>query len=220
MSLPAPKALNLWEYMQSLLEGLEDYIETLPASHKEEGQHHLKSFQQLADLLDTDTTFTPLHGSIAFPTSKIERLGIGGEIVRLRTRMTLQELADKFNLTAPTVSRFLKRYDKMKASEKSQVRRHSVFDIFDRLEELSAMIYRQLAALENQPETHVKYIAELRQTLDLAARLAKELYTIRKYEQFKSAVVEVLLSELPERRRELQQRFALLAHLAPVDEDV
>lgn len=220
MSLPAPKALNLWEYMQSLLEGLEDYVETLPASHKEEGQHHLKGFQQLADLLDTDTTFTPLHGSIVFPTSKIERLGIGGEIVRLRTRMTLQELADKFNLTSQTVSRFLKRYDKMKASEKSQVRRHSVFDIFDRLEELSSMIYRQLAALENQPETHVKYIAELRQTLDLAARLAKELYTIRKYEQFKSAVVEVLLSELPERRRELQQRFALLAHLAPVDEDV
>lgn len=214
------KAPTVWEQMLQLVQDLQDFFVELPEEHAEEAEEHLQRLKVLVSLLDKNSSEMLVAGPAPRRArNKIERLGLGNEMLRLRPRMTLQELGEHFGISTHSVSRFFQQYDKMTATERSKVRRNSVFDTFERLEELSAMIYRQLAILDAQPETHVKYIAELRQTLDLAARLSKDLYTIRKYEQFKSAVVEVLLTELPHRRAELQQKFSLLTHLAPTIED-
>lgn len=212
------RRVTVWEQLESVLSDLDSFVAQLPEEQRAEGQEHLRALRALIDVLDTDLAQSPVATGVSLPKDKIERLGLGPEIIRLRPRMTITQLAEHFNLSEETIRRFLRRYDQMKASEKSRLRSSSVFDVFDRLEELAAMIYRQLAILEAQPETHVKYIAELRQVLDLAARLTKDLYTIRKYEEFKKAVVDILMQELPHRRAEVQQRLAMLASTLPKPE--
>lgn len=208
--------MSLWLELDELQLDIASFVEDLEPEQAAEGRMYAAQLKTLIELLQTDSKNLPTAEPVAvLPRCKVQRLGLADELVRLRPQMSVEQLSAKYSLGADTIRRFFKRYDAMKPTERVRARKHSVFDTFERLEELTAMIHRQLAVLQSQPDVHVKYIAELRMTLDLAARLSKDLYTIRKYEDFKKSVVEILLSELPERRQELQQRFALISSTLP-----
>lgn len=141
--------------------------------------------------------------------TKIENLGIGNEVIRLKEelKMSYREIAEKFNLSEGTVARFYKLYEQSKPLERSRVRSKSVMDFVNNWETLGAMIYRQLARLESDPENHVKYISELRQlSKDVAAFQTK--YTAQQQvEQIKEIAQEILSTELPHRKQEIALRF-------------
>jgi hypothetical protein len=147
--------------------------------------------------------------------SRIERLGLANEVLRLREAgYTYQEIADRYRaegLTADLVGRFCRGYDRLQAAERLRVRRQSIFETQQRLEDISSMLYRLIARLEveHNDETLVKAIGELRQTAALAQQVMKDMVTYAQYQQFKQAVLALIAEYVPaERRGELAQRIA------------
>lgn len=145
-------------------------------------------------------------GSIEIPTaevkklteigrSKIERLKLGAEIIRLRRseNLTYAQIAQRLELSTSVIKQFCNSYDQMSPLEKTRIERSSVFDTVHQLEDLSAIIYRQLARLEyNDPENHVRYISELRQCIKQAQDVANAISHQRQREQLKEAIVAIL----------------------------
>lgn len=141
--------------------------------------------------------------------SMIYKLGIESEVVKLREAGdTIANIAARFSMSTRTISRFFKHFDSLSLITKAKIKNSSVMNTTDRLEELMAMILRQLNKLEGlDNETHVKYIGELRQTIGLAAQISEKIATYTAYKEFSKAVENILLAELPERRLEIIQRL-------------
>jgi hypothetical protein len=141
--------------------------------------------------------------------SKIEKLGIGAEIIRLRgeAKMSYKDIATRFQLSASTVKNFCELYDKSKPLEQAKVRSTTPLDYERTWEDLGAMIYRMLARLENDPENHVKYISELRQLSVVVEKFQNKQTAQQKIEQIIHINKEILLDVLPEKAHLIMQRF-------------
>lgn len=165
------------------------------------------------EVLDSDVTFLPIiHEGVSLIKyrSTVERLGLGGEIVRLRRdhHMTYEQIATRLGLNVNTVQSFIRQYERLTPLQKAKVQRRSIFDTTERMEELAAMIYRQLARLEGaNDELAVRYTAELRSTIELAAKLTKEIANYQKFQQLVQVVTEILMEELPKDRQRILQRI-------------
>jgi hypothetical protein len=145
--------------------------------------------------------------------SKIERLGIGKEIVRLRleNRVSIKEIAEKFSLSAATVSQFLKVYDQAKPDEQVRMRRTSIFDTTEQYERLNVkldLLYAKVISSDQQ--VSVQVLGEMRKTIESAERFMAKYSEREKMERVLLIIQEVLQSELPEKRVAIMQRFAAL----------
>lgn len=184
-----------------------------------QGEVLYKRAQSLVTTLDTDTVALPIIKERSLTRqykSKIERLGIGGVLIQQRQAgESIPALARHHTLGEDTIRRFFKTYDAAKPTEKARLRRNSMTDIVGRLEELGAMIYRQLARLEgNQDDIHVKYVTELRLTIELSSKLAQQMISYQRYEEFIRCVGEILKSELPDRKAEIIQKLNKLSSIS------
>ena len=145
--------------------------------------------------------------------SKIERLGIGKEIVRLRleNRVSLKEIAEKFSLSTATVSQFLKVYDQAKPDEQVRMRRTSIFDTSEQYERLGVkldILYAKVIGSDQQ--VSVQVLGEMRKTIESAERFMGKYSEREKMERVLLIIQEILQSELPEKRVAIMQRFAAL----------
>jgi len=142
--------------------------------------------------------------------SKVERLRLSSEIIRLKEveRLTFEQIATRVGLSVSTVSKFYKYYSEAKPTEKVRLKKASVFDSTQQLEDLHAMIFRQLERLEGDPENHVKYIPEARQVLKLAMDYIGTVNQKQEIENIKAKVRAILLQLAPEKRDEILKAFA------------
>lgn len=143
--------------------------------------------------------------------SIIQRMQISSELIRMRGEpgMSIAKLSEIFAVAPGTISRFFRYYDKAKPSEKIRMQRASIFDSAEQLEELSVTIQRNMARLEGvNDEVNVKLIAELRQTIQLAALLTEKMANYQRYNAFMQAVYDILKEELPQRRNEILARIS------------
>ncbi|MGG6281743.1 hypothetical protein ACQ4M3_09255 [Leptolyngbya sp. AN03gr2] len=209
----ASAAIGLIEQLGVILEDLNSYKNTLPSIHQVELVGIATRLTSLIKVLDEDENLPSLVQSMQLSgrvSSKVERLRLGGEIIRLRElgRMSIDEIATQIALAPQTVSRFLKYYDSIKdPSEKSRFQRASIFDTTNQLEDLSAMIYRQLAKLESvDPEHHVRYIGELRMTIKAAQEWMDRVSNAQKMDELKSVVAEILMRYVSETDRPMAIR--------------
>jgi hypothetical protein len=210
-------ALALIEQFEQLVVSLESFKHTLKGKAKTEMELHLSTLKSLVNLLDedgnsVDNTSAKMSGNL--PTSEIERLGIGGELLRLRQQgTTIKKLAEMYNLQSHQVSRFFKRYDQAKPKEKVRLQRTSVFDTTQQLEELMVVIRRQAARLEGvNDDVNVKVLGEWRQVIQLAAQLAEKMANAERFQQFTATVYEILATELPARRTEILKKISAVGH--------
>ena len=214
----AHKALAFMEQFQQVKRDLDELKTVLPRTYRSECEAISTKLGALLTVLDVgeEEIFKTITGASTegVVRSKVERLRIGGEIIRLRTevRMSYADIAERFAIATSTVSAFCKAYEQASPSEQARIRRTSIFDAGNQYEELGAMIYRQLARLETSgdAENHVKYISELRQTLKQAEQWMERISVNSKLEQIRGIVMEVLLDECPEKRTLIMQRFAAM----------
>lgn len=203
-------ALGIIEHLQEVVQNLQVFGESLPEKYRSEFRVHLAKLEAVVAVLDTNAVHLPvLHGDAGAKLAKhatITRLGIAGELVRLRNtgKYTLEALAAQFDVPLSEVQRFFRYYDQASPSEKAKFRRQSVFDVSERLEDLLQIIIRQLARLEGlNDEVHVKYVAEFRQVISLATSLIEKVNNYQRIQQLIALVGDILVQELPERQREI-----------------
>lgn len=140
--------------------------------------------------------------------SKVEQLKLGKEIERLRRveRLPVKEIAARLNLSESQVSTFLRTFDAMSPLEQAKTRRASIFETVNQVEELASIIYRQMARIEGiENETHVRYVAELRQTIKLAQDIVSGMAQQRQIDEIKTLVMSLIAEvneELPPVKRD------------------
>jgi hypothetical protein len=166
-------------------------------NNSEDGEEILKSLNA-----EADTNSSSVRGVIA-------NLGIGSEIIRLRNieRRSYREIAERYSLSERSISKFCRLYDQMTPLEKVKERNRSIMDFVGHWEEMGTLIYRMLAKLENDPENHVRYIAELRQLLKNVEGFQARYTAQQELQQVKDIVREILLQELPEKQALILARF-------------
>lgn len=183
---------------------------TINAMQKESIGNCVSQLNNIINVLDEEANPITLNSYISLGfKSVIERLGIAGEVIKLRKQgITVNKIAEMFDITQTTIMRFFKYYDYLKPVEKLKYHESSVMNTTERLEELMNMILRRLHALEGiDDELHVKYIGELRQTFSLAAQVAEKIVTYQRYQQFTEDVWDILKTELPDRRAEIMAKI-------------
>lgn len=165
--------------------------------------------KSIVNILDTEAAPIEIYNNIELGNrlnvSIIDKLGIGGEVVRLRKQgHTIAQIAAQFKLDTTTISRFFKYYDKQSTKAKLKYEGRSVFETTERLEELQTIILRNIHRLEgDKDDVAVKYVTELRQTLALAVNITEKMANAKALDELKELVVTVLTSELPHRRKEI-----------------
>lgn len=211
-------ALSLIEQLQEVAAGLAVFAEKLPLEHQSELRVHLARLDAILAVLDTNMVYVPvLHGDEARKLAKhatINRLGLAGELIRLRNtgKYTDEALAGMFDLDVAEVKRFFRYYDAAAPSEKAKLRRQSVFNVSERLEDLLQIIVRQLARLEGlNDEVHVKYVAEFRQVVALATSLLEKVNHYQRLQQLIALVGDILVQELPDRQKEIIDKIYRLS---------
>lgn len=152
--------------------------------------------------------------------SRIERMGLGREIIRLRTenKLKIEEIANRFDLSVYAVSQFLKAYEKAKPLEQARMRRTSIFDTQAQYETLGAQIHILLGKVQGiDNQVSVQVLGELRKTIESAEKFMARLSDQQKVDKIRQIVMEVLMDELPEKRIDIMKRFQELdmgRHLA------
>jgi transcriptional regulator with XRE-family HTH domain len=219
----ANAALSLVEQIEILIRDVHLFAQALSDQHErsecESFSGRLKTLYQMlnndGELL-FDVTGTNRSLKEAYPT-KIERLGLSKEIIRLReeNRLSIADIANKYGLSNLTVSKFLQTYDSAKPIDKVKMKSTSIFSITEQIESLAAGIYRQMSRLEgSNDEVHVKYVAELRQTIAMADKYLDKASAISeanaKVEQIRAVIMETLMEELPDKRTAIIKRFEAL----------
>lgn len=212
------EALSFVEQAIEVQERLEDFSRYLPLEYKSEYDNVLQELKLVVDILDSEqcpldiVKHKPLASQLR--KNKIERLGVAGEVIKLRRHdnKTMQEIGDMFNVSARSVSRFFRYYDGLAPSQKSKYNRKSVFELTERLEELQTMILSQIYSLQGvKDEIAVKYVGELRQSLELAMKVAEKINDSkqmrREYEEFKQTIFDILKQELPHRQGEIIEKM-------------
>ena len=207
-------ALSFVEEFLEVRDQLKEFKNVLPLDYKSEYNKVLEELDILIDIIDSENTPVELVKgkklSGLLKRNKIERLGIAGEVVKLRRQdnCSMSEIAEMFNLSHKTVSRFFKYYDSLVPSQKSKYNRKSIFELTERLEELQTMILSQIYRLQGvKDDIAVKYVGELRQSLELAMKVAEKINDSkqmrREYEEFKQTIFDILKKELPHRQAEI-----------------
>lgn len=209
----AAKAVSYMEQLEHIISSIEGMSKLVSAEYSGELKaiaarasalyHALDTTEEGASLIENGNKLSGVS------LSKIDRLKLGSEIKRLRDNgKTYTEIGEYLDISPQKVSQFCRAYDAAPPSKKAEMRKSSIFDIASNMEDLGAMIYRQLARLENtDPEHHVKYTGELRQLL-VAAQKFMESHSARlKIESIGMLVSEILIDELPEKRAKVLARF-------------
>lgn len=209
----AAKAVSYMEQLEHIITSIQGISELVSAEYSGELKaiatrasalyQALDNTEEGASLIDNGNKLSGVS------LSKIERLKMGSEIIRLRNNgKNYKETGDYLGISPQKVSQFCKAYDAAPPSKKAELKKSSIFDIASNMEDLGAMIYRQLARLENtDPEHHVKYTGELRQLLVAAQKFMESHSAQRKIDSIGMLVSEILMDELPEKRAKVLARF-------------
>jgi transcriptional regulator with XRE-family HTH domain len=143
--------------------------------------------------------------------SKIERMGLGREILRLRNeaKLSIKDIAERFSISSGTVSQFLKAYEQAKPSEQAIMRRTSIFDTTEQWERLGARMESLYARVEmSDNQVSVQVLAEFRKTIESAEKFMGKLSDQQKLDQIRQVVQEVLIEELPGKRVQIINKLS------------
>lgn len=172
----------------------------------------VKTLYEMVDNSDAEFDVVAAQKTLSeIAPSKVERMGLGREIVRLRaeSRFTIKEIAEKYSLSTKTVSQFLKVYEKAKPSEQALMRNTSIFDTFDSFERLNGRLEALFARVEMSDfQVSVQVLAEFRKTIESAEKFMSRMSDQEKLDRIRQVVQEVLIQELPEKRVEIINKLA------------
>lgn len=147
--------------------------------------------------------------------NKVQRLGLSKEVVRMSTnlRLTPKEISaaltdQGIEIGHNAIITFLTQYENSSYAEKIKAKTSSIFDTPEQLERLLTIINTQLGRLSNaidpkQQENHKGYVAELRQSLKLAADLQMSVHKQMEQARFQADIREILVNICTAEQRDL-----------------
>lgn len=213
----ADTALAIIEQFEAAINDLESFINELPQIYYDEGQPMLQRLKSLYETVDLNvgSGIDTLDYNVKSARSKIERRRLSSEVVRMSEKqgLTNEEIAERIgDISKDTVGKFLREYRKAKPSERARIRRTSIFDTYDQLEKLAAMIYRELARWEGQDgDVHVKYVKELRELIKESHQWMDRVSEREKLEEIAMTVQDVIFEYVPaENQKKVVERFETL----------
>lgn len=208
--------MGLIEELGEVTEELRDLARiTSKQTHRDTMNSICERLEFIVNVLDTQADPIVIRRNTQLSerfTSVVVNLGISGELIRMRQQgVALNVICRTLNISTEAARRFFRYYDSITPTEQIKYNKNSVMNTTERLEELMNMILRRLHALEGMnDEVHVQYIKELRQTIDLASKVAERIVSYEQYNNFKSAVWEILKTMAPERRTEIIKQIQKL----------
>lgn len=176
----------------------------------------LVEYKTLTETLDTNNVPVDIirNEVLSIQTrSKIERLGLGSQIIRQRQdqKMTIDEIADFHKISSGIVRKFFLTYDNYKPAKQLQLREeNSVFNTSVQLEKLFIVIQNMLSRLESDPAVHVKYISEARNLLNDAAKITDKQMEFVRYQDFIKGVATIMENIAPEQRILINENIKVL----------
>jgi hypothetical protein len=202
----------------ALIEMYYDCIERLSTSIKDVKvakqpivENIIEDLRAIGTVLDDCKTTIPilkeqfsLNTRVKNYSSQIQELGLEGQILHkyLSLKQSSTEIAEYFNLSAQTVGRFIRYYESCKPTEQLSLRKKSVFDVTDQLEDLAVIIERQMINLEGEnDEIHVQYVREMRMTLELAMKVIDRINNYQTLQKVVSSVGEAVIKYVPQHLR-------------------
>jgi predicted transcriptional regulator len=209
----ADAALAMTEQLQSIIRDLESFGTLIPREFRDEINSLVGRTKALYEMVDS----SPLDLntlSERLPSCKIVRMGINREIIELYLKgMALSKIAEQFGVSADMVRRFCRFYDDSSQTEKITIRRWSILDTADRMEEIGALIFSQLANLNGDPENQVKYVDSQLKLIKMAQEFLKSWETKGKIEKTQVIIQEIFQDELrdyPQLKESVLRRFSAL----------
>lgn len=207
-------SLGLLEAVEDSIEVLDDCITFIQNPTKLDiAKRNIKTlsdcFKVFSDSFNPIDLATNAFNLNSGRTSKIYQLGLAGLIIEgLEKGIGVDKVAHMYDIDRNTVRRFVRHYKSLTKANQAKVKASSVMNTTERLEELMTMCMRQLSRLEGtNDDVHVKYIAELRQTYQLAVQVAEKIATYNNYQRFRDEVTQILIDEIPERKHEIVRRL-------------
>jgi hypothetical protein len=212
------RALDVFEQLESIIEKLVGLAESddLSKPGQVELNIHIERLRGVVSILDSEENLAPIFTQVTANgnKSRIERLGIAGDIIKLyyRDGLSHNAILSKYNneISNKTLTRFLRMYEALSPQEKSKVynqSKDSIFDTQNQLEKLLTMINVQLGRLAytndaKQQENHRGYIAELRQLVKLASDFRKDVQEDLERRQFQKDMSYIMLNVCTLEQRE------------------
>lgn len=153
--------------------------------------HCGQTFEGMILVPDVDPLGVP-HRNVQ---SEIDKLGLGGEVIRLKAAgLTNVEIGEKLSFSEDQVSRYIREYRVLTPEKKRQVHQRSVFHVADELQshytELLALL--KDAIKEDNPELKLNTLRELRHYMKLSSELVEKLQKMKDDEAYKMALLDIL----------------------------
>jgi transposase-like protein len=196
------EALTIIAFIETITNLVNDYgafVETLNKENKAEAEVYLAKLKALqAALCDSDTNLSKALNenqdfSSKYP-SKIKRLGIAGDMVKLvkDKGYSYEAVARQYGVSRESVSKFFQVYDASAPAARDKITKNNVYDIEKNMQNIHAMLLRQLARFEADGDISVKFIGEYTKLLSMAERQQKEWARMRQMDQVIVVVHSVL----------------------------
>lgn len=148
----------------------------------------------------------PKKGGFAvLNADKINRLGLGPEIVKLKLMgMSGTKIAQMLALNPDTTRRWIRNFNALTATQKKEylklMEENSVFNLKDQLEKIYSQTEKMAKLVEDNPQLYVKYMSEQRQMVNLAAEILEKVERLNTQKETVRIILEAIGRADPEIR--------------------
>lgn len=176
--------------------------------------------QGLVSLLNTEAAenipaLTPLNPVIGNAGTFLEKIdqranpivmrGLGDTIIKMvKNGETYEQIAFELELTIYTVREFVGSYNNSSPKERVELRKDSIFNIAEQLENYLVRVTDSLEALKENPDISQRYMDSYLKGIKFAYEFAEKMREAQDRENFKMAVMEVLDTAAPGTRKLLE----------------
>lgn len=144
-------------------------------------------------------------------TGAIDKLGLGGEVLRLRRMgMSIDAIAKETGFNKGQVQEWINRHDNLPEQGRQAIADRSIFNVAHHLEIQFERLLALLETLDQKGKHDLQLMGfgEVRQFLNFAATITEKLYLIQQQEKLKEAILEEIDQEAPGMKARILRRLA------------
>lgn len=151
-------------------------------------------------------------------SDKITRLGMGPEILKMKKLgYSAAKIAQVLGLNVDSTRRWIRNFNALTPSQKKEqikiMEENSVFNLKDQLEKIYKQTSDMAKLCENNPDTYVKYLAEQRQMVKLAADIVEKVERLNIQKQTIQIILNCIARVDPEIRRQIMKELESVKEL-------
>jgi hypothetical protein len=168
---------------------------------------------EMADKMPAINPFTPVVGNAGLFIEKVDQRinpivvrGLGDSILRfIKDGKTYEQIAFELDLTIASVREFVQTYNTSSPKERVELRKDSIFNITEQLENYLVLVMESINDLKVQnPDVAQRYLDSYLKGIRFASEISEKIRQTQERENFKEAVKEILDAAVPGTRKQLE----------------